>query len=95
MHTLFSSVMCDSHAYSVLSGGKAFRLCSFFRARWLDLKKMDLPRVFSLRLPPYSEIDGIRTYGRVVHSNPVNGSPDNGSIWLLVQVLASPMLRLK
>ena len=26
-----------------------------------------------------------------VQSNPLNGSPDNGSIWLVVQVLPSPM----
>ena len=28
-----------------------------------------------------------------VQSNPLNGSPDNGSIWLVVQDLASPILK--
>ena len=30
----------------------------------------------------------------LVQSNPLNGSPDNGSIWLSVQVLAGPILIL-
>ena len=29
-----------------------------------------------------------------VQSNPLNGSPDNGSIWLLVRVLVSPIFLL-
>ena len=40
---------------------------------------------------------GVRTIDgwKWVQSNPLNGSPDNGSIRLLVQVLASPMFLSK
>ena len=40
-----------------------------------------------------SEREGVRTIDgwKWVQSNPLNGSPDNGSIRLLVQVLVSPI----
>ena len=28
----------------------------------------------------------------VIQSNPLDGSPDNGSVWLMVQVLTNPIL---
>ena len=36
--------------------------------------------------------DRVRVVWWVDQANPLNGSPDNVSIWLMVQVLASPIL---
>ena len=37
----------------------------------------------------------LELYGRrtkeVIQSNPLDGSPDNGSIWLIVQIFDSPI----